>query len=957
MKLCLLDAYALIYRAYYALINSPRINSRKENTSAVYGFVNTLEEVLRKEKPDFIGIAFDPSGPTFRHEAYPEYKAQREATPEDIRFAVPFIKDIIRAYGIALLEVPGFEADDVIGTVAKKAVKSGVFVQMITPDKDYAQLVEPGIVMCKPGRGSAPFEILDEKAVCEKYGLENTTQVIDYLGLMGDASDNVPGCPGVGPKTASQLLRQFGSIEHMLDHTDEIKGALRKKVEDNAEQIRFSKFLVTIKTDVPLQVELDNLRMGEPNREKLTSIFERLEFRSFIQRFEKGEDNPAAAKPKTANTPPPQMGDLFASVESQEPTMGDLFATETKNVSTETFFGAKFPPEGPSEAEKTILSDLNSTPHEYTLVENEEDMRKICAKFLEEKIVSLDTETTSTDAMTAELVGLSFCAEPGKAFYVSVPANEEAARRIVGIFSPLYEHPSILKVGQNLKYDLTVLSRYGATLSGPMFDTMLAHYLVQPELRHNMDFLAEIYLHYRTIHIDQLIGPAGKNQLTMRQVSPTLVCDYAAEDADVTLRLMKPLEAEMEKYGVRRVFDEIEMPLMPVLARMEMNGVRLDTTALAETNQLFNERMKRLEGEIYNLAGHEFLLTSPRQVGEVLFGEMHLSDKAKKTKSGQYQTSEAVLESLKTKHPIVEKILAHRALKKLISTYLEALPKLVNPHTGRIHTSFNQAVTATGRLSSSNPNLQNIPVRGEDGREIRKAFIPEEGCTFFSADYSQIELRLMAHLSGDRNMIEAFRHGADVHAATAAKIFKKPLADITKDERRKAKTANFGIIYGISAFGLAERMEVSRTEARELIDNYFETFPGVRNYMTQSVDRARDMGYIETQFGRRRYLPDINSHNSIVRGYAERNAVNAPIQGTAADIIKIAMIRIDERLRREQLKAKMILQVHDELNFSVPLNELERVRKIVIEEMEGAYPMSVPLVADCGHGANWLEAH
>lgn len=957
MKLCLLDAYALIYRAYYALINSPRINSRKENTSAVYGFVNTLEEVLRKEKPDFIGIAFDPSGPTFRHEAYPEYKAQREATPEDIRFAVPFIKDIIRAYGIALLEAPGFEADDVIGTVAKKAVKSGVLVQMITPDKDYAQLVEPGIVMCKPGRGSAPFEILDEKAVCEKYGLENTTQVIDYLGLMGDASDNVPGCPGVGPKTASQLLRQFGSIEHMLEHTDEIKGALRKKVEDNAEQIRFSKFLVTIKTDVPLQVELDNLRLGEPNREKLTSIFERLEFRSFIQRFEKGEDNPAAAKPKTANTPPPQMGDLFASAESQEPTMGDLFATETKNVSTETFFGAKFPPEGPSEAKKTILSDLNSTPHEYTLVENEEDMRKICAKFLEEKIVSLDTETTSTDAMTAELVGLSFCAEPGKAFYVSVPANEEAARRIVGIFSPLYEHPSILKVGQNLKYDLTVLSRYGATLSGPMFDTMLAHYLVQPELRHNMDFLAEVYLHYRTIHIDQLIGPAGKNQLTMRQVSPTLVCDYAAEDADVTLRLMKPLEAEMEKYGVRRVFDEIEMPLMPVLARMEMNGVRLDTTALAETNQLFNERMKRLEGEIYNLAGHEFLLTSPRQVGEVLFGEMHLSDKAKKTKSGQYQTSEAVLESLKTKHPIVEKILAHRALKKLISTYLETLPKLVNPHTGRIHTSFNQAVTATGRLSSSNPNLQNIPVRGEDGREIRKAFIPEEGCTFFSADYSQIELRLMAHLSGDKNMIEAFRHGADVHAATAAKIFKKPLADITKDERRKAKTANFGIIYGISAFGLAERMEVSRTEARELIDNYFETFPGVRNYMTQSVDRARDMGYIETQFGRRRYLPDINSHNSIVRGYAERNAVNAPIQGTAADIIKIAMIRIDERLRREQLKAKMILQVHDELNFSVPLNELERVQKIVIEEMEGAYPMSVPLVADCGHGANWLEAH
>lgn len=921
-KLYLLDAYALIYRAYYALIASPRINSKGENTSAIFGFVNTLEEILRKGQPDYIAIAFDPPGKTFRHEAFPEYKAQREATPEDIRRSVPVIKDIVRAYRIPLLEVEGYEADDVIGTVAKRmAGQDGLEVYMVTPDKDYAQLVDQGIFMCRPGRGGSGMEILGTAEVCEKYGIISPTQVIDLLGLMGDTADNIPGCPGVGEKTAAKLIQQFGSIEALLERTGELRGAQKKKVEENTEEIRFSKFLATIKTDVPMDLRIEDLQRKEPDTESLKKLFEELEFRSLIGRILQ----PAPDAPKNV----PVQGNLFAEFEDNPP---------------EKFF-------------ETALKTLSEVEHEYHLVDNLEEVLDLCSLLLTKSTVSLDTETTSTEAITAKLVGLSFATEGGKAWYVPVPRGTDEALKIVNIFKPLYEDGKILKVGQNLKYDLTVLASYGVSLAPPMFDTMLAHYLVQPELRHNMDYLAEIYLGYKTIHIDELIGPRGRNQKNMADLPPEAVCDYACEDADVTLRLMQPLADEMEKYGVGRVFREIEMPLMPVLAQMERNGVRLDTEALAETGKLFRERMLQIEREIYALAGHEFMITSPRQVGEVLFDELHLNEKAKKTKSGQYSTSEEVLETLRGKHPIVGKILDHRGLKKLLSTYVEALPRLVNPETGRVHTSFNQAVTATGRLSSSNPNLQNIPVRGDDGREIRKAFVPEPGCTFFSADYSQIELRIMAHLSGDEHMIQDFRDGKDIHTATAARIYKLPLDEVGRDERRKAKTANFGIIYGISAFGLAERMEVSRTEAKELIESYFQTYPKVKEYMERSVETARRQGYITTEFGRRRYLPDISSRNSVVRGYAERNAVNAPIQGTAADIIKVAMVRIDRRFREEGLASKMILQVHDELNFSVVPGELERVRAIVIGEMEAAFRMQVPLLADCGEGSNWLEAH
>lgn len=928
-KLYLLDAYALIYRAYYALIRSPRINSRGENTSAIFGFVNTLEEILTKHEPDYIAVAFDPAGPTFRHEAYPEYKAQREATPEDIRRSVPIIKDIIHAYHIPILEVAGYEADDIIGTMAKRAAREGLDVRMLTPDKDYAQLVGEGITMWRPGHGNAPIEVFGVAEVCAKYSLTTPTQVIDLLALMGDTADNIPGCPGVGEKTAQKLIAQFGSVENLLNHTDELKGALRTKVEASMEKIRFSKFLATIKTDVPLNVEVSSLRRAEPDREKLRTLFEGLEFRSFVKRLFPDE------KPQ-----------------KQGPVMGSLFDADQSAVA-----GVNSDDGEAGEPKKTILETLQNVKHEYHLIETLEEAHQLCGKLLTADTVSVDTETTGLDPITAELVGMSFAPVVGEAYYVAVPRDQVKAQKMVDVFRPLYESQTILKVGQNLKYDLNMLARYGVKLAAPMFDTMLAHYVVQPELHHNMDYMAEVYLHYKTIHIDELIGPRGRSQKNMADLPPADICNYACEDADVTLRLVEPLKRAMKESGVESVFYNIEMPLMPVLARMERNGVCLDTEALAETGRHFTARMEEIEKEIYELAGHSFSITSPRQVGTVLFEELLLDPKARKTKTGQYSTSEEVLEKLRPRHPIVGKILAHRGLKKLLSTYVEALPRLVNPVTGHIHTSFNQAITATGRLSSSNPNLQNIPVRGEDGREIRKAFIPEAGCTFFSADYSQIELRIMAALSGDPHMVQDFRDDHDIHAATAARIFKKSLDDVSRDERRKAKTANFGIIYGISAFGLAERMEVSRTEAKELIDNYFTNYPRVKAYMDESIATAREHGYIETQFGRRRYLPDITSHNAVVRGYAERNAINAPIQGTAADIIKIAMVRIDHRLQTEKLKAKMILQVHDELNFSVPTDELPRLRDIVVEEMERAWQCTVPLRADCGTGANWLEAH
>ena len=919
--LYLLDAYALIYRAYYALIRSPRINSKGQNTSAIFGFVNTLNDVLRSHHPDFIGIAFDPAGGTFRHEAYPEYKAQREATPEDIRLSVPIIKDIIRAFRIPILEVAGYEADDVIGTLARQGAEQGLEVRMVTPDKDYAQLVTPNIKMVRPGSGSKPAEVMGEKEVYEKYGVTSTAQIIDLLGLMGDTADNIPGCPGVGEKTAVKLIAEFGGIDGLLNRMEELKGAMRKKVEENAEQIRFSKFLVTIKTDVPIELDKEKLSLKEPDREALRKIYEELEFRSFIKKLDEEE----GYSQKNVNN------------------WGALFDTETDEL--------------PTGINKPIHKTLNDLPHDYVFIDNEENARQLCDKLLTFQTVSMDTETTSVEAISAKLVGMSFAVEGGRAWYVAVPRETEAAQRMVEIFRPFFENEIITKVGQNLKYDLTVLANYDIRPTPPLFDTMLAHYLIQPELRHNMDYLAEIYLDYQTIHIEELIGPKGKNQRNMADLPPRQICDYACEDADITLRLMQPLKKDLEENGLMRVFEDIEMPLMPVLAKMERNGVVLDTEALAETGRHFTERMEQLEKEIFELAGHPFLLTSPRQVGEVLFDELKLNEKAKKTKSGQYSTGEEVLEALRAKHPIVGKILAHRGLKKLLSTYVEALPKLIHPQTGRLHTSFNQAVTATGRLSSSNPNLQNIPVRGDDGKEIRKAFVPEEGCIFFSADYSQIELRIMAHLSGDEHLVQDFREGRDIHAATAARVYHKPIEEISRDERRKAKTANFGIIYGISAFGLAERMEVSRTEAKELISSYFNTYPRVQQFIDQSIEKARSQGYILTEFGRRRYLPDITSRNAVVRGYAERNAVNAPIQGTAADIIKLAMIRIDQRFEREGIRSKMILQVHDELNFSVWPDELDRVRHIVVEEMENAFAMEVPLVAEYGTGSNWLEAH
>ena len=920
-KLFLLDAYALIYRAYYAFIKNPRINSKGMNTSAVMGFVNTINDVITREQPTYIGVAFDPSGPTFRHEMYPEYKAQREACPEDIKKSVPIIKDILHAMRIPVLEMSGYEADDVIGTLAKKAGEMGnIDTYMITPDKDYGQLVEENIRMYRPRFGGG-YEIMGPKEVMEKYDISSPLQVIDLLGLMGDASDNIPGCPGVGEKTAIKLISEFGSIEQLLASTDKLKGAIKKKVEENTKMIEFSKFLATIKTDVPIQLNLDELRYKEANDEELEKIFTELEFKNLTNKIVKKSEN----KPKTDNL----ELDLFAN-----------FATE-----------------GQGAAEFSSFEALNSTSHDYQLIDNEAKMVEICEKFLTKKFFVLDTETTSTSPIEAELVGMSFSVEEKQAFYVPVPENQEEAQKIVNIFKPVFENESIMKIGQNLKYDLMVLRKYGVTLKGEMFDTMIAHYLIQPELRHNMDYMAEIYLNYKTIHIDELIGPKGKNQKSMRSLPPSQVYEYACEDADITLRLKNKLEPELEKYGATKLFREIEMPLMPVLAEIEMTGVRIDTASLKETSAILTKRMLEIEERIYELAGEHFNIASPKQVGDILFGKMKIIEKPKKTKTGQYVTSEEVLQTLKGKHQIVADILAHRGLKKLLGTYIDALPKLINERTGHIHTSFNQTVTATGRLSSSDPNLQNIPVRGEDGKEIRKAFIPEDGCLFFSADYSQIELRVMAHLSGDENMIEAFRSGNDIHAATAAKIYKRAIDEVERDQRTKAKRANFGIIYGITVFGLAERLEISRDEAKQLIEGYFESFPKVKEYMEKAKEEARQNGYVTTLFGRRRYLADINSANATVRGFAERNAINAPIQGTAADIIKVAMIHIHNRFKAENIRSKMILQVHDELNFSVYPEEREQVERIVMEEMEKAFQMQVPLVADSGWGANWLEAH
>lgn len=918
-KLFLLDAYALIYRSYYAFLRTPRINSKGLNTSAIMGFCNTLNEVLTKEHPTHIGVAFD-HGKTFRHEVFPAYKAQREETPEDIRQSVPIIKQILEAMRIPILQVDGFEADDVIGTVATRFGTDGIDTFMLTPDKDYGQLIGPRVFIFRPRHGGG-YETLGEKEVESKYGIPTPAQVIDLLALMGDSADNFPGCPGVGEKTAAKLINQFGSIDNLLRHTDEIKGKLRDKIENAVEDIKMSKLLATIRTDVPLQLSLDELKVEQPDEVKLRRIFEELEFKTLANKLL----NKSELKPKNVET---QL---------------DLFSVNTPN--------------GQEEPEKTNYETHKTVPHEYKLIDNEEEMDRLCDFFMTKEFVSIDTETTSTDAIRAELVGLSFSVEENKAFYVPLPANREEALKYVRIFKPLYENDKILKIGQNIKYDYEVLNNYGVTLQGEMFDTMIAHYLIQPELHHNMDYMAETLLGYRTIHIEELIGPKGKKQKNMRDLSPTDICEYAAEDADITLRLKHLLEPRLKELGLEELFWNIEMPLVRVLADMELNGVCLDTEALQETSRIFTDRMKQYEQEIYKEAGETFNIGSPKQVGDILFGKLQIMDKPKKTKTGQYVTSEEVLQSLEAKHPVVRNILNYRGMKKLLSTYIDALPKLINPRTGHIHTSFNQAQTATGRLSSSDPNLQNIPVRTDDGKEIRKCFIPEDGCLFFSADYSQIELRIMAHLSGDENMMEAFREGHDIHRATAAKIWHEDIDKVTDAQRKKAKQANFGIIYGITTYGLAQRMGIPNGEARELIQDYFHTFPKVKAYMEQAKETARAKGYAETLFHRRRYLPDINSRNATVRGFAERNAINAPIQGTEADIIKVAMVRIWKRFKEEGIRSKMILQVHDELNFSVYPEEREQVERIVIEEMQNACQLNVPLTADAGWGCNWLEAH
>lgn len=922
MKLFLIDAYALIYRSYYAFIKNPRINSKGVNTSAVFGFINTLEDVLKREQPTHIAVAFDPKGPTFRHEAFEQYKAQREETPEVIRQSVPVIKEVIQAYHIPILEVPYYEADDVIGTVAKQAAANGFEVYMMTPDKDYGQLVADHIYMYRPKFGG-DYEVLGVSEVLEKYQLQSTEQVIDLLGLMGDTADNIPGCPGVGEKTAQKLLAEFGSIENLLANTDKLKGAQKKKVEENVEQIRFSKFLATIKTDVPITFDAELCKRVTPDEDRLVELYTELEFKTFINRL-KGESSVVSS-----------------SKEPKAAVQYDLFATEPV-----------------VESEVSSLADINTMPHSYYLADTAEKQIALCEQLLQEKSFAFDTETEGLDPLTAGLVGMSFAIREQEAWYVPVPANREEATDIVLRLAPALQHPEIEKVGQNIKFDILALRKYGVRVKGPLFDTMLAHYLLNPELRHGMDYLAETYLKYKTVPIEDLIGPKGKKQASMRTVPIEQIKEYAAEDADVTLRLKHYFAPLLKQEGLESLFFEMEMPLIYVLAEMEATGVKLDTNALKQSSEVLSQQLSALEESIYDLAGQSFNINSTKQVGEILFDKLKLDEKAKKTKTGGYSTSEEVLEKIRGKHPIVDKLLEYRGIKKLLSTYIDALPALIHPETGKIHTSFNQAVTATGRLSSTNPNLQNIPVRDELGREIRKAFIADDDdCIFFSADYSQIELRLMAHLSNDPHMVEAFCSGADIHAATAAKIYGIPVEEVTSDMRRKAKTANFGIIYGISVFGLAERLSIPRAESKELIDGYFQTYPRIKEYMEESIRVAKEKGYVETLFKRKRFLPDINSHNAIVRGYAERNAINAPIQGSAADIIKLAMIRIHQRFEAEHLKSRMILQVHDELNFNVRKEEFDRVKEIVLDCMEHVLQLRVPLIADCGEGKNWLEAH
>lgn len=920
-KLFLLDAYALIFRAYYAFIRAQIINSKGLNTSAIYGFTATLEEILRTESPSHIAVVFDPPGPTFRHTKFPEYKANREATPEDIKQSVPWIKKIIEAFNIPVVEVQGYEADDVIGTMAWKARDKGFEVYMMTPDKDYAQLVKDKVFMYKPRRSGKESEIIGAQEVKETFQVQDPRQVIDILALWGDSSDNIPGAPGIGEKTAKKLISSYHTIENLFEHTDDLKGRVQESILQNKEQIELSKDLATIRLDVPVEFDENKLLFEGAKKDELINLFEELEFKTLAARV------------------------LSVIADKEEPSgfeQGSLFGEQGSEAGTI----------------HRHLKTLKDIDHAYRCADNPVLIAELIDLLMKQTAFCFDTETTSINAIDAELVGMAFSWNKNQGWYVPVPGNRENAEEVVEKFRNILENEKSLIVGQNIKYDMQVMKNYGIKLNGPIFDTMIAHYLVQPEQKHNLDNLAEVYLDYRTIHTEELIGKKGNLQGNMRDVPVERLVDYACEDTDVTWQLYLVLEEELKQNGFNNLAEEIEFPLISVLCDMEENGVKLDKEALRQFAVELEASLLELRDSIYELSGEEFNISSPKQLGEILFNKLKISSDAKRTKTKQYSTGEEVLVRLTDKHPVVGKVLEFRTLKKLLSTYVEALPKMINSRTGFIHTSYNQAVAVTGRLSSNNPNLQNIPIREEKGREIRKSFIPRsEENVFLSADYSQIELRLMAHMSQDPLMIDAFQRGEDIHTATAAKIFEVPPEQVTKEQRGKAKTANFGIIYGISAFGLAQRMNIPRTDAKHLIDSYFNTYSRVRKYMDEMIQSARDKGYVETMLGRRRYLRDILSRNAVVRGFAERNAINAPIQGSAADIIKIAMIRIQEILNKNNYRTKMIIQVHDELVFDVFNKEVDEVKQMVIREMENAYSLSVPLLVDFGTGDNWLEAH
>ncbi|HLN55810.1 MAG TPA: DNA polymerase I [Bacteroidales bacterium] len=924
-RLFLLDAYALIFRAYYAFIKNPRITSKGVNTSAIFGFLLALEEILHKQKPTHIAVVFDHPSPTFRHEMFSEYKATRNDTPEDIKSAIPWIKQVLEGYRIPIFDCPGFEADDIIGTLARKATERGYTTFMMTPDKDFAQLVTDKVFIVKPSRGAVESVIWGVEDVKREFCVNAPEQVIDVLALMGDTSDNIPGAPGIGPKTAMKLISEFGSVEELLKNTDKVKGKCREILETHKEQIEFSKKLVRIDQNAPVELREEYLELRQPDPEKLKPLFEELEFKSISTKLFGDQEKSRIPEKTIFSAPADSMqGTLFGSDEE---------ATAPKDLKT-----------------------IENVPHDYRIISDAE-LREFAARLRGLKEFCFDTETTSVNSLDTELVAISFAWEPGKGFLVHFPAEREKTAEMLEILRPVFEDPSIRKTGQNMKFDIQVLACYGIEVKGPIFDTLIAHYLLEPDMRHNMNLLSELYLSYSPVHIESLIGEKGPAQKTMRSVPIEKIKEYSVEDADVTIQLKKIFEPEIILQGLDDLAEKIEMPLIKVLAAMERYGVKLDLEDLKNIMGDLREDIIRLEKEIYELAGTEFNISSPKQLGDILFIKLKLDEKARMTKTKQFITSEEILQRLTTRHPIVEKVLDYRGLKKLLTTYVEALPQLVDPKTGRIHTCFNQAVAATGRLSSNNPNLQNIPIRDERGRQIRKAFVPEKGYIFLSADYSQIELRLMAHLSRDQSMIDDFLSGNDIHAATASKIFGVDIKDVTREMRSRAKTANFGIIYGISSFGLAERLTIGRKEAKELIDGYFNSYPGVKLYMEESVRAARELGYVKTMFGRRRYLRDIHSRNQVVRGMAERNAINAPIQGTAADIIKIAMVRIFERMQEEKYLSKMILQVHDELIFEMYEPEFERLKDMVLHEMSHAVKLDVPLVAEWGRGNSWFEAH